>query len=163
MSDNNDGTPFKGTDREPESFPVAPEPASPGPAAPCPDRRGSGRIVLLTSSRACRHCGGTGRLEPAGGEAGRTVEAPDGSVRTYDGLGRLIMLTRPGRSEMSVWRPNAGIPGQATADNDGSPESGDGGPIGLEPPPPALCAECSGTGYVTFPGGSRRCTRCRGQ
>ena len=130
MSDNNDGTPFKGTDREPESFPVAPEPASPGPAAPCPDRRGSGRIVLLTSSRACRHCGGTRRLEPAGGEAGRNVEAPDGSIRTYDGLGRLIVLTRPGRCEISVWRPSAGTRGQTPPDNSRSAESRDGGLTG---------------------------------
>src|SRR5580692_3575004 len=114
-------------------------PAKPAPAAACPNCGGSGRIVLLISSRACVRCGGTGRagagstkpearnskeiqntktepksqtgrrpgadpirqsgpmpgsggagrLDPVGASLSRTVEAPDGSVRTYDELGRL--------------------------------------------------------------------------
>ncbi len=102
MSSDNDSRPFKEPGTEPESFPASPETAPTGPADRCPDCRGSGRIVLLTSSRACGRCGGAGRLDAAGGTPRRTVEAPDGSTRTYDEHGRLIILTYPYRREASV-------------------------------------------------------------
>jgi YD repeat-containing protein len=134
MSNDNDARPFNEPDEEPGSFPVTPEPALAGPAAPCPDCRGSGRVVLLTSSRPCAVCGGSGRLAAAGttpgpddpkpGPAaprgrpdaaaprtlGRTIEESDGEVaRTYayDGYGRLASVThtrRPCHAEVTVWR-----------------------------------------------------------
>jgi hypothetical protein len=48
MSNDNDARHFNEPDREPEPLPILPKPAS---AAPCPDCRGSGRVVLLTSSQ----------------------------------------------------------------------------------------------------------------
>jgi len=70
--------------------------ANPPAAAACPECGGSGRVVLLTSSRACARCGGAGGLDTGGGIAERTVEAPDGWVRTYDGHGRLTREVWPG-------------------------------------------------------------------
>ncbi len=104
MPNDKDARPFNEPGMEPEPLRASPEPAPTGPAARCPDCRGSGRIVLLTSSRACGRCGGAGRLDAAGGTPRRTVEAPDGSTRTYDEHGRLIVLTYPCRREESVWR-----------------------------------------------------------
>jgi hypothetical protein len=69
-------------------------------AVPCPDCGGSGRVVLLISSRVCGRCGGAGRQDAAGGAAERTVEAPDGSTRTYDGHGRLTRAAWPGKPEL---------------------------------------------------------------
>jgi YD repeat-containing protein len=121
MSNDNDVRPFDEPDGESRAIPVAPEPASASPAVPCPDCRGSGRIVLLTSSRACARCGGSGRLDAAAGTrqgsgdpnsqrpaarahldaaAGRTpkrpVEESDREVIrtfTYDVDGRLTSVT----------------------------------------------------------------------
>src|SRR5579859_2500408 len=118
MSDDNDAGPFNEPDGEPGSLAVLPEPA---PAAPCPDCRGSGRVVLLVSTRPCAGCGGSGRLDAAAGatpEADnpgprlaapcglsdaavratpeRTIEGPDGEVvRTYtfDVYGRIGSVT----------------------------------------------------------------------
>jgi YD repeat-containing protein len=58
----------------------------------------TGRVVLLTSIRACCQCGGDGRAHAAGECLGRTVEEADGRIYTYDELGRVIQV---------VW-PNAG-------------------------------------------------------
>jgi hypothetical protein len=179
MSNGNNDKPVNGPDGEPESFPVSREPASTGPAAPfvpCPDCRGSGRVVLLVSSRECVRCGGSGRLDAAGGvtpaiaaprgpsgpaDPGtqkRVVEVPGGRVTyTYDAYGRIASVTHtagPG-GVAAVW------------EYDYFPEAGNGDdargePAASEPNAPAFCAECSGTGHVTFLGGSRRCSRCRG-
>jgi YD repeat-containing protein len=179
MSNDNAGEPSNAQDGEAESFPVSPEPALAGPAAPCPDCRGSGRVVLLVSSQPCALCGGSGRLEPAGGTTpgpaaprgrpdaaaprtlGRTIEESDGEVvRTYayDAYGRLASVTHTRRpcGEIAVWRYDRPVAGPENAKHPGGGE-----PAASEPGLPALCAECSGTGYVTFPGGSRRCSRCR--
>jgi hypothetical protein len=144
MSDNGDEAPLDERDVESRSFPVPPEPKANGPAAHCPECIGSGQVLLLTSSRACRPAPPQRRLGPAGGEAGWTVEAPDGSVGTHDRLGRLIGLTRRGHGEMGVWLSIDGIRGHATPENDGA-ESRDGKPMGPEPGAAAFCAECSGT------------------
>jgi YD repeat-containing protein len=128
--------------------------ASESVAAPCPDCRGSGQVVLLASSRACRRCGGAGRVDRAGGNTGRTLKSRDGSTCTYDEQGRITVRTWPGTVEVSTWRLTDEELYPAGTEARGVPEpQGDTG-AGV----PAVCAECYGMGNVTFPGGSRRCS-----
>jgi hypothetical protein len=94
MSSDQDGRYPEGADRDSTSFPAPPAP----PAVVRPDCRGGGRIVLLTSSRACGRCGGGGRVPAAGGSLQRTDEEADGTIRTYDEIGRIIQIVRPNQN-----------------------------------------------------------------
>ena len=76
--------------------------ASAGAPARCPACGGSGRIVLLTSVRTCHFCGGDGRIGAASTGLGRTVEEADGTIRTYDALGRVIQVVRPNAQNVGV-------------------------------------------------------------
>ena len=61
---------------------------SPTPASlsSCPDCGGTGRVMLLTSSRLCLRCGSTGLIGPS-----RVVTATDAvlCVSDYDAQGRI--------------------------------------------------------------------------
>jgi hypothetical protein len=81
--------------------PGLPGPASAGAAASCPACGGSGRVVLLTSIGTCRLCRGDGRADASGTGIGRTVEEADGTIRTYDALGRVIQVVRP--DTLNTW------------------------------------------------------------
>jgi RecJ-like exonuclease len=83
--------------------------------AECPECHGSGRIVLLISSRPCTRCGGRGWIEPAAKAPEPEIEcesysydAATGAVvqvssRTYDAQGRLVRETQTGGHEMKTY------------------------------------------------------------
>jgi YD repeat-containing protein len=103
MSNDNDARPFDERVIELKSFSVPPEPGSTGPSAPCPDCYGSGRIVLLTSSRLCRRCGGAGQVDAAGGKPEPTAQDQDEVNYTYDLHGRVTSVRHPRGNVQTVW------------------------------------------------------------